>query len=89
MAHAARRLDNGPALGGKKIPEAVKRDTVTRVERHATAVYAGFYTRLDIRFRGALCYLDAYLGSAGMGRLVDRSPSRCQKRKVHPARNSA
>lgn len=50
-----------PHSGGNKIPEAVKRDTVTRVERHAAARYAGRYTRLDIRFRGALCYFDAYL----------------------------
>jgi len=50
-----------PHSGGNKIPEAVRRDTATRVERHAAARYAGLYTRLDIRFRGALCYLDAYL----------------------------
>ena len=50
-----------PHSGGNKIPEAVRRDTVTRVERHAAARYAGLYTRLDVRFRGALCYLDAYV----------------------------
>lgn len=49
-----------PHSGGNKIPEAVKRDTVTRVQSHAAAKYAGLYTRLDIRFRGALCYFDAY-----------------------------
>ena len=50
-----------PHSGGNKIPEAIKRDTVARVERHAAARYAGLYTRLDIRFRGTLCYFDAYL----------------------------
>ena len=49
-----------PHAGGNKIPEGVKRDTIKRLERHAAAHYAGRYTRLDIRFRGPLCYIDAY-----------------------------
>lgn len=50
-----------PHSGGNKIPENVRRETVLRLERHAAAHYAGKYERLDIRFRGALCYLDAFL----------------------------
>ncbi|MBX9681396.1 MAG: hypothetical protein K2X38_21790 [Gemmataceae bacterium] len=49
-----------PHSGGKKIPEAVRADTVARLERHAAANFAGLYTRLDVRFRGALCYIDAF-----------------------------
>ncbi len=49
-----------PHSGGNKIPEAVRRETVARLERHAAAHYAGLYTRLDVRFRGALCYVDAF-----------------------------
>lgn len=49
-----------PHSGGVKIPETVKRETVERLEKHAAANYAGLYTRLDIRFRGPLCYIDAF-----------------------------
>lgn len=49
-----------PHSGGNKIPDAVRLETVNRLERHAAAHYAGRYTRLDIRFRGALCYIDAF-----------------------------
>jgi len=50
-----------PHSGGNKIPADVQRETVRRLERHAAARYAGMYERLDIRFRGSLCYLDAFL----------------------------
>jgi hypothetical protein len=50
-----------PHSGGNKIPDAVRRDTVARLERYAAEHYAGKYTRLDVRFRGALCYVDAFV----------------------------
>ena len=49
-----------PHIGGGKITDAVRQETVARIERHAAAKYAGRYTRLDIRFRGSLCYIDAF-----------------------------
>ena len=49
-----------PHTGGNKIPDAVRRDTVARLEKHAAERFAGRYTRLDIRFRGSLCYIDAF-----------------------------
>ena len=49
-----------PHSGGVKIPPSVQADVRTRLERHAAAHYAGLYSRLDIRFRGALCYMDAF-----------------------------
>src|SRR5262245_26270762 len=49
-----------PHSGGNKIPEAVRRETVARLERHAAARFAGRYTRLAVRFRGPLCYVDAF-----------------------------
>lgn len=51
----------GPHSGGVKIPEAVRRRTTERIKKYAAKRYAGKYTRLDIRFRGALCYVDAYV----------------------------
>lgn len=49
-----------PHSGGVKIPAAVRWRTERRIRAHAEARYAGKFTRLDIRFRGPLCYIDAY-----------------------------
>jgi hypothetical protein len=49
-----------PDSGGVKIPDPVRRKTETRIRRYAEENYAGSYTRLDIRFRGQFCYIDAY-----------------------------
>ncbi len=50
-----------PDSGGvMKIPEAVKQRTTARIERFAAEHFTGRYTRLDIRFRGQFCYIDAY-----------------------------
>ncbi len=49
-----------PHAGGVKIPEAVRLRTEQRILAYANAHYAGKFTRLGIRFRGALCYIDAY-----------------------------
>ncbi|MBX3056685.1 MAG: hypothetical protein KF770_09455 [Anaerolineae bacterium] len=49
-----------PNSGGKKIPESKKQEVTQRIEKFAAEHYAGKYTRLDIRFRGQFCYIDAY-----------------------------
>lgn len=49
-----------PDSGGVKIPAPVKQRTETRIRQVAEAEFAGCYTRLDIRFRGVFCYVDAY-----------------------------
>jgi hypothetical protein len=49
-----------PHSGGTKIPPAVRQRTAERIEKHAQKNYAGKFSRLDIRFRGALCYIDAF-----------------------------
>ena len=49
-----------PDYGGRKIPEAVKLDITKRIERVAEKRFKGLYRRLDIRFRGQFCYIDAY-----------------------------
>ena len=43
-----------------RIPDVVKRRTEERIRRYAEQHFAGRYTRLDIRFKGQFCYLDAY-----------------------------
>ena len=57
-----------PHSGGVKISEALKRETEQRIRQHAEKHYAGTYTKLDIKFRGALCHIDAY-----------KEPDACQK----------
>ena len=49
-----------PHSGGVKISEALKRETERRLRSHAEKHYKGGFTRLDIRFRGAFCYVDAF-----------------------------
>jgi hypothetical protein len=56
-----------PDHGGVKISEAVKRRTEARIRRYAEAHFAGRYTRLDVRFRGQFCYIDAYTEPEPLG----------------------
>jgi hypothetical protein len=49
-----------PDAGGVKIPDTVKRRTEQRIRDYAEEHFAGRYTRLDVRFRGQFCYVDAY-----------------------------
>ena len=57
---ARRRWSYNPHSGGKKIPANVRERTERRIRDDAEEHYAGRFTRLGIRFRGALCYIDAY-----------------------------
>ena len=50
-----------PHSGGVAIPEQTRRRVVVRVEKYAAAHYVGRYTRLAFRFRGPLCYIDAFV----------------------------
>ena len=50
-----------PHAGGVTIPPAVRLRTERRIRAYGDAHYKGRFTRLDIRFRGALCYIDAYV----------------------------
>lgn len=49
-----------PHSGGVKIPPSVRQRTEQRVRAYADTHYAGKFIRLDIRFRGALCYIDTF-----------------------------
>lgn len=49
-----------PDSGGTKITEALKTEIKQRIERVARRRFKGKYTRLDIRFKGQFCYIDAY-----------------------------
>lgn len=49
-----------PQSGGEKIPDAIKPRIRQRILDHAERHYAGKYNRIDVRFRGHFCYIDAY-----------------------------
>jgi hypothetical protein len=49
-----------PHSGGTKIPEAKKPQIRQRILAHAQKNYAGTYNRIDVRFSGKFCYIDAY-----------------------------
>ncbi len=56
-----------PDRSGKKIPEITRISTEQRIRRYAEQHFAGRYTRLDIRFRGQFCYIDAYKDTDDIG----------------------
>ncbi len=56
-----------PDRGGTRIPEAVQRRTEQRIRRYAEQNFGGRYTRLDVRFRGQFCYVDAYTEPEPLG----------------------
>lgn len=49
-----------PHMGGKNIPPAVRFRTEQRIREHVEKNYPGKFHKLDVRFRGALCYIDVY-----------------------------
>lgn len=62
-----RQLVFAPDSGGVRIPDTVKRRTEERIRQYAEQHFAGRYTRLDIRFRGQFCYIDAYTEPEPLG----------------------
>lgn len=52
--------DIKPHSGGIKIPQAVKDRTRNRILAYTEKHYSGDYSRIDVRFRGQFCYIDAY-----------------------------
>lgn len=56
-----------PDSGGVRISDSVKQRTEARLRRYAEEHFAGRYTRLDIRFRGQFCYVDAYTEPEPLG----------------------
>lgn len=64
---ARKQWVHDPNSGGVKIPDAVKRRTEDRIRQCAQANFADRYTKLEIRFRGQFCYIDAYTEPMPMG----------------------
>jgi len=60
MKMAPKQWVFSPGSAGKKIPDVTKFSTKERIRRYAEEHFVGRYTRLDIRFHGQFCYIDAY-----------------------------
>jgi hypothetical protein len=50
-----------PHTGGKSIPPGIRTRTERRILDYAAKHYSGKFTQIDVRFHGALCYIDAYV----------------------------
>jgi hypothetical protein len=46
--------------GGKSVPFGVQTRTEQRILGYAAKHHPGKFIRIDVRFRGALCYIDVY-----------------------------
>lgn len=53
-----------PHADGKAISPQAQIRVRSRIIAYAAKTYSGRYDRLDVRFRGALCYIDAHLESS-------------------------
>ena len=49
-----------PDAGGVNVPSAIRARVAERIRRYAEKNYSGKFARLDVRFRGPFCYIDAY-----------------------------
>src|SRR5437773_2004025 len=67
MLYTARRRNPmrtwvyNPHAGGKKAPPHIQDSIRSRILNHAAKHYTGKYDRIEVRFHGALCYVDAYV----------------------------
>ena len=49
---------SSPHSGGSPIPPALQAATRLRILAHAHTHYAGRFRQIEVRFRGAFCYID-------------------------------
>ena len=58
-----------PHSGGGIFTPPVQEGTRRRILAYAEKHYAGKYTRIDVRFRGNLCYIDTYTEPSAPGKV--------------------
>ena len=83
-----------PQSGGRKIPAVTQYAVRERILKHAERNYAGKYIRIDVRFRGALCYIDAYQEPSlakedprpGLGETREQYAERLRNTPIHLCR---
>ena len=60
----------------KSIPDTVRWELPGRILSHAKKHFKGKFTHIDVRFRGALCYLDAYCDPSVRSEALPRPDTR-------------
>src|SRR5579884_1561674 len=55
-----RKRISKPRTGGRSVPSAIQIRTERRIRNYAAQYYAGKFLRIEVRFRGAFCYIEAY-----------------------------
>ena len=65
----------------------MRQRTERRIRAYAEAHYGGKFTRLDIRFRGALCYIDAYTEPEAPSRRLLRALGETRQQYLQRLRN--
>lgn len=77
-----------PHRGGVKIPPALHERVRRRIVAYAEKHYAGKFTRIDVRFRGALCYIDAYTEPAAPSKALLKITGESREEYLERLRNS-
>jgi hypothetical protein len=78
-----------PHSGGVKIPPVVRQRTAERIEAYAKAHDSGRFLELDIRFKGALCYIDAFVDEPDQqSKALQRTPGETRDEYVKRLRNA-
>jgi len=72
------------ARRGGKIPESVQNAVRFRILNHAREHYAGKYWKIDVRFEGGYCFIDAFQeaapGSEGVAALTGETRAEFRER---------
>lgn len=76
-----------PHTGGRSIPPVVRARTERRILDYAAKHYSGKFTRIDVRFHGALCYIDAYT-EPDLPRRVALPPGETRRQRIERLRNT-
>ena len=57
-------MASGASSSSQKIPLRAQEHTRTRILTYAQTHYAGKFSRIEVRFRGVFCYIDAWTDPA-------------------------
>ncbi|MEK7270835.1 MAG: hypothetical protein AAB215_07860 [Planctomycetota bacterium] len=77
-----------PHIGGRRIPQDVRERTRNRILAFARKRYHGKYTRIDVRFRGQFCYVDAYVEPRVLSRFNAKAYGTSREEYIERLRNT-
>lgn len=77
-----------PHSGGIKIAPATQTAIRARILAHAETRYAGKFTCIDVKFRGAMCYIDTYKEPENVPKRIPASYGETRKEFIERLRNT-